>query len=648
MSGLTMAAARSAAVAEVAPVWEAANALTHTDTMRGRLRGAIRALLEQPGLVGASDPVRMTAVVLAARTSAADLTVDMTSRELGRWVGVTASTIGHEVRPHLDREHITDSDNRVRPGTRVITGIRWQLLPLLDARHYQPADHPLRLQRVDFAVLWRLLEAVCAPGWSHRDGTQTPAGLLGTRTGRGAATDRLALLLLVLESRATGVVRLCGGAVDEYGRMAATIARLVGCSSAEGAQVLVRLEAAGVVEVRQTPGGREQVVIPAVEVAHREMRRKWRAAGRPGGLIPRPRRGDLSAGGDQTTPVTAKSQVTGGEQGAETGVASAGLHAGHSPVAPVVDESAGGGGCSGHGRGSCCDLPECACAREDQAAGSVAAAAPLKATGGDLALRAERQTTSPPANSPLHRALSHQAPQVAEVLTRIIPSPTGHQRDRLSQLVRGLLIEGEDDVMIAARLRDRLKPLATGVEERPYAFRRDGLSWALTIGLPYTPGGKTTLPCARRGCRGTVRAKATDTVRCDDCELEVMDQQRAIRARKALQARLSSRMPLPAVEQPAAAALVPAPRPQPAVKEPLLPGSVREQLGVLAAFAPRAARAAETAARAAYAPAAESEDPAKHQRRVSAATATWCAITSHYADQLAAAHRAENHAGSAP
>ncbi|MEU6332018.1 hypothetical protein ABZ851_32900 [Streptomyces sp. NPDC047049] len=338
----------------------------------------------------------MTTVVLAAKTSAADLAVEMTSRELGRWVGVSASTIGHDVRPHLDREHITKSENRVRPGTRVITGIRWQLLPLLDARLHQPATHPLRLQKVEFAVLWGLVEAVCAPGWSHRNGTQTPPGLLGTRTGPGAATDRLALLLLVLEARATGVVRLCGGAVDEHGRMAATIARLLRCSPAEGARVLARLVAAGVVEARVTPNGREQLVIPAVEAAYREMRRLRRAEGRPGGLVPGPRRGVATAGGDQIPAQRAKPQVSRGKSASGTGSASAGLHAYHTPMAALRDEGAGGSGFSGYGREGSGDLPGRACAREDQAADTDAAAAPAPSTGGpDGPLRGEMPKTSP-------------------------------------------------------------------------------------------------------------------------------------------------------------------------------------------------------------------------------------------------------------
>lgn len=367
--------------AEPVPVWEAGNALTLTDKMRSRLRSAVRALLGLPGLVGAPDPVRMTAVVLAARTSAADLTVEMTARELGRWVGVTASTIGHQVRPHLNRENIADSDNRLRPGTRVVTGISWSLLPLRDARHHQPADHPLRLQRVDFAVLWGLLEAVCAPGWSHRDGTQTPPGLLGRRTGRDAATDRLALVLLVLEARQTGVVRLCGGAVDQHGRMAATVARLLGCSSAAGAQVLARLVAAGVVEARQMPSGGEQLVILAVQAAHREMRRLQRTEGRPGGLISRPRRGARSAGRDQMPQDSQKPQFKGGNSPSGEGGSSAGLHADHAPVPALGDEGAGDSCFSGEGRRGSGDLPGRACAREDQAADPGGTAAPVPSAG---------------------------------------------------------------------------------------------------------------------------------------------------------------------------------------------------------------------------------------------------------------------------
>jgi hypothetical protein len=118
--------------------------------------------------------------------------------------------------------------------------------------------HPLALKKKELATLLRLLEAVMAPGWVHRDGRVTPAGLLGARTGRGAATDRLALLLLVLEANETGWVRLCGGSVDtKRGRAAATVARLMGCSASGGERILERLEDGGLVERprRETTSG---------------------------------------------------------------------------------------------------------------------------------------------------------------------------------------------------------------------------------------------------------------------------------------------------------------------------------------------------------------------------------------------------------
>ncbi|MEW2636376.1 hypothetical protein AB0903_33245 [Streptomyces sp. NPDC048389] len=116
-------------------------------------------------------------------------------------------------------------------------GLKCKVLPQWAAQDV--VGHPLNLAKKEYATLWRLLEAVMGPGWTHRDGRVTPAGLIGTRTGRGAATDRLALLLLVLEARETGRVRQCGGTVDtKRGRAAATVARLLrrrrgsGCWSA--------------------------------------------------------------------------------------------------------------------------------------------------------------------------------------------------------------------------------------------------------------------------------------------------------------------------------------------------------------------------------------------------------------------------------
>jgi hypothetical protein len=71
-----------------------------------------------------------------------------------------------------------------------------------------------------------------------------------------------------------------------------------------------------------------------------------------------------------------------------------------------------------------------------------------------------------------------------------------------------------------------------------------------------------------------------------------------------------------------------------------LPAVVREQLAVIAAADPAAARRAETAAQALYGPAGD-ESPDQHRDRVSAASAVFSAILDRHADLLAA-HYAGN------
>ncbi len=77
------------------------------------------------------------------------------------------------------------------------------------------------------------------------------------------------------------------------------------------------------------------------------------------------------------------------------------------------------------------------------------------------------------------------------------PAPAAADVDQQQELVL------ED--LTASRQR-----LATGDPDRPYAFRRDALSWALSIGLPCTPGGMTLVPCARRGCSNLARGQPAD------------------------------------------------------------------------------------------------------------------------------------------
>ncbi|MBC3844575.1 hypothetical protein GXW82_43660 [Streptacidiphilus sp. 4-A2] len=102
----------------------------------------------------------------------------------------------------------------------------------------------------------------------------TAPGLLGTGSGPTAASDRLALLLLVLECGSQGRVKLCGGRADErHGRSATTLARLMSCTPSRAARILGRLEEQGLVDRRRvkTASGlhhRARLLVPSVAAAH--------------------------------------------------------------------------------------------------------------------------------------------------------------------------------------------------------------------------------------------------------------------------------------------------------------------------------------------------------------------------------------------
>ncbi|MET9656825.1 hypothetical protein [Streptomyces sp. NPDC006510] len=350
---------------------------------QARLGGAVRALLGAGGLEGELDSVRLAVIVLASRTPSETGEVVIRTGELGRWIGLSKSRTASSVVPGLRRSGMVEVETE--PGEfGQDDALRCRLLPMWEA--HGVVGHPLHLKKSELATLLRLLEAVMAPGWTHRDGRVTAAGLIAGRTGRGAATDRLALLLLVLEARETGRVGLCGGVVDtRRGRPAATLARLLGCSASAAEQVLERLEVRGLVRrprVRTASGlgHRSRLLVPAVAAAHA-----------PKGVTGDARKGHaktakpefsgpvVTAGADEAPWVEEESHVSEAEGGvgAETGGpgVTATLHTDHSPVVTPVVPPQPSGGFSGEGRGGGGRRPERACMREDQAVDSEDAAA---------------------------------------------------------------------------------------------------------------------------------------------------------------------------------------------------------------------------------------------------------------------------------
>ncbi|MER6560553.1 hypothetical protein ABT300_23020 [Streptomyces sp. NPDC001027] len=353
---------------------EVGNPLQLTETMRTRLLAAVRALVSDPSLDGAGDPARLAAVVLMAKAKVAtNYRATITAKELGRWVGLKPSRIAHHVLPQLRDRGVLGSNETVSAAGRV-TGLECWVIPMYRAQHGGDRRHVLALSRVELVVLLALIETLFAPGWNHKDGRTTPAGMLAERTGRGAATDRLGLLLMVLSSNAKGWLQLCSGSVDtERGRPAATVARLLGCSPAGGAKVLSRLQEQDVLSVdrRETASGlnaRSRVRMLPVAQAHGiVVREALEAADAMFSDLA------VTASGDHDATVEAVTPVVTGVQGAgkdlETDSAdradAAHLHASHASGVTPGDSLALSGGFSGEGRGGNHGLPDRACAGED-------------------------------------------------------------------------------------------------------------------------------------------------------------------------------------------------------------------------------------------------------------------------------------------
>lgn len=239
--------------------------------MQRRLRTAVTAAVAAARQAESPDAAVLGLLVLMAKTSAQDGTARIWASELGRWLGISQSAVAHDVLPALRNSGLlatrplTDAAGRIR-------GLECVVMPMWRARREGDITHPLALARPELATLLRFLEGLIGPGWQPSDPGKaaTPAGLLAERTGRGAATDRLALVLMALNSTDRGRLRLCPGTADaRRGRPATTVARLLAATPAAGAKVLARLSALGVVEVVQPAmdtgmGGKSRVVLPAL------------------------------------------------------------------------------------------------------------------------------------------------------------------------------------------------------------------------------------------------------------------------------------------------------------------------------------------------------------------------------------------------
>jgi len=353
--------------------------------MRLRLFAAVQALLADPSLAGLGDAARLSAVVLYAKSRAPqgredDNQTSIWGSELGRWLGMSESTVHHKVLPTLRKtgalhtQVVTNTEGQP-------TGLACLIMPLWRARHSGDAAHPLALSKVELATLLRLIEALFGPGWAPKYGERIPPGILASRTGKGAATDRLGLLLMVLNTRASGWLNLCGGSVvKREGRVAATLARLLGCSPYGTRKVLARLAEAGVVErERRTTGtrmnGRGRVLVLPVARAYRRARRTPAEAvqGRKPVLSERP---DSAAGDHALAAMAGALGISGTYEGEATSEPEvqerpdgAEFHADHTSLVTLASCPPVSGGFSGEGRREYGDQPKRAREHENQIAG---------------------------------------------------------------------------------------------------------------------------------------------------------------------------------------------------------------------------------------------------------------------------------------
>ncbi|MEU6503872.1 hypothetical protein ABZ895_30500 [Streptomyces californicus] len=528
--------------------------------MRARLLAAVRALVTSPALAGTSDGTRLASVVLTAKADARkDFETSIWAEELGRWLGVSRSTVAHTVLPELRGAGFLDS-NVATNSIGWATGLECWVIPMHRAQQAGDRRHVLALSRSELAVLLSLVTVLFGPGWAPKGKEPIPAGLLAGRTGRGAATDRLGLLLMVLTTGSAGWLQLCPGSVDsERGRPAATVARLLGCTAAAGAKVLKRLQKHGVADVvrKETESGlngQSRVRLVPVAKAHGvAVREGRRVADAVLSDLAGTASGDLEIGG--TGKTLGATGIEGAGQGGIAGsadlAATAQHHALHASVVTPVGDLSLSCGFSGESRGGEGRRPERVHVREDQAfdgesrvTGSrspVTAPGPLrgeKQKKSPVDQRVERGTAGASTGGQLRAGGWEKAQQQrrvalpADLRLRVALGPvswlwerlSGWQQDQvvaaakaeLAQLAGlGVAAEGAPR-LLADRLTDRLAE--TGGE----AMVTGPYGWLIRRGLPQRPA------CSHRKCDDGVRLDTGED--CENCG-NVLHLRRAWRAR---------------------------------------------------------------------------------------------------------------------
>ncbi|MEW2467903.1 hypothetical protein AB0919_23205 [Streptomyces sp. NPDC046994] len=540
---------------------ESGNPLQLSKSMRTRLLAAVRALVAAPALARASDGARLASVVLAAKAKVSDDYATSTwAAELGRWLGVSQSTVAHTVLPELRRAGVLGSKVATNAFGHA-TGLDCWVVPMYRAQKAGDRRHPLALSRSELAVLLRLLEVLFGPGWEPKGREPVPAGMLAGRTGRGAATDRLGLLLMTLSTNSRGWLQLCAGSVDtSRGRPAATVARLLGCSPGGAAKVLERLEGRGVVGVvRQETcsglKGKSRVRLVAVAEAHGHAVREAREGlGSTFSDLAATASGDLGVAESAETPVT--TSVSRASEQKFAGVAdlsaAAHHHASHASVVSPGRSASVSGGFSGEGRGGFGDRPERAGAREDQAGDAPATDEPRVVVGDGDPLRGEQPEKSPSMSSscskpvaggPLHSRVGAgqdrqqwgRVPAPPEDLQAVL-EPVRLVWSRLERPAARRLVEAaaRTELVKVAGLsgrHDAQEVLADRIARRLGEQLRLGAPIASPVGWLVSRALPQRQECGDQRCdEGVLLDSGRECVRCEDLRVDSRARRRAVAA----------------------------------------------------------------------------------------------------------------------
>lgn len=542
--------------------------LVLTRSMRSALLSSVWTLFADPRLDGASDPVRLTSVLMLAKAPAASAHVITMSRDLAGWLGYGVSHVLHTVVPDVRASGIATCVP-ARDAAGWTHALDFELLPLKEARGQRGLNPLSLLSRRDLATFLRFCEAVLCPGWAPRDRPATPAGFLALRRGRGSATDRLAMLLLALSARADGRVPMAPGRLPKgYNRSEATVAKLLGCSVEDARPVLKRLLVlGGVAWDRPERYGQDRLLVPAIREAYERARAASKPAPEPSvedalafPAPAAPEELDADAGcarcggegeceglvlagdgwaqlsfedvpvevpgacGVQESDVEASSQVEACIDGGSGEAVGAGPHATHPPVVTVSSSSAGALDCfSGSAVLGEDPLRECAGAHEDLPG---VTGALVSAAGGTGPLRGEQHNASAgsgvvssvrtggfvrPVGVP--EDLKVALAPVAWLWAGLGRASTGAwlaKTVRL-ELVRLRSVVGDSEGVAERRLAERLKRRL----DRQRTPVQDLAAWLIRRGLPQNNG------CWSNLCDDGIRIDSGGT--CPSCDCLIGD-----------------------------------------------------------------------------------------------------------------------------